>query len=110
MVNIYLSEFLSKVAANLHTPLTLPNPIQTLKTINMENEATNPAYYQTALNGWIKLNGIAGEMEDCDCWVLRDDGEIFLSPKGEFIAIGDYEYYQPIIKPKELPNDFKVTT
>ena len=63
----------------------------------------------SALNGWIKLNGIPGEMQDCDCWVLRDDGEIFLSPKGEFIAIGDYEYYQPIIKPKTLPNDFKVT-
>ena len=84
----------------------------------MENEnldiQQNPPLQQTAVSGsasndWIKLNGIPGEMEDFDCWVLRDDGEIFLSPKGEFIAIGDYEYYQPIIKPKTLPNDFKAS-
>lgn len=79
----------------------------------MSNEELNPASCQTAVSssafdGWIKLNGIAGEMEDCDCWLLRDDGEIFLSPKGEFIAIGDYEYYQPIRKPNHLPNGFKI--
>ena len=75
--------------------------------------ASQPRLRQTCVSGsafdwWIKLNGIAGEMEDCDCWLLRDDGEIFLSPKGEFIAIGDYEYYQPIRKPNHLPNGFKI--
>lgn len=56
---------------------------------------------------WIKLNGIAGEMKDCDCWILDKDGNIFLSPKGEFVGIGYYEYYCPIPFPLNNPIPIK---
>ena len=57
-------------------------------------------------NGWIKLNGVAGEMEDCDCWVLDSSGNIFFSEQGQFIPIGLYKYYMPISKPTILPDGF----
>ena len=57
-------------------------------------------------NGWIKLNGVAGEMEDCDCWVLDSSGNIFFSEQGQFIPIGLYKYYMPISKPTILPERY----
>lgn len=57
-------------------------------------------------SGWIKLNGVAGEMEDCDCWVLDSSGNIFFSEQGQFIPIGLYKYYMPISKPTILPDGF----
>ena len=57
-------------------------------------------------NGWIKLNGVAGEMEDCDCWVLDSSGNIFFSEQGAFIPIGLYKYYMPISKPRVMPDGF----
>jgi len=57
-------------------------------------------------NGWIKLEGIAGEMLDCDCWVLDSTGNIFFSEQGQYIPIGLYIYYMPISKPIVLPDGF----
>jgi hypothetical protein len=60
----------------------------------------------SAFNGWIKLNGIPQEIEDCDCWLLRKDGVIFLSPQGDFVGLNEYEFYMPIRKPTILPEGF----
>jgi hypothetical protein len=55
---------------------------------------------QAENNGWIKLNGIAGEMPEIDAWVCRENGEVFFSPKGKFIPLNTFEYYMPIIRPE----------
>ena len=57
-------------------------------------------------NGWIKLEGVAGEMLDCDCWVLDSLGNIFFSEQEQYIPIGLYKYYMPISKPNVLPDGF----
>jgi hypothetical protein len=57
-------------------------------------------------NGWIKLEGVAGEMLDCDCWVLDGSGNIFFSEQGQYIPIGLYKYYMPILKPNVLPDGY----
>jgi len=51
-------------------------------------------------NGWIKSNGLAGEMPNVDLWVCDKNGNVFLMPKGEYIPLNEYDYYMPIIKPE----------